>query len=90
MGVSFHSLRHSFVTRLMQVTDLATTQSFSSHSDESMVMLYSHATDERRRLAMQKLYGEQPEEQLDEIFTKIKSGDLDLDEFRAWFSAAKN
>lgn len=58
-GVTFHSTRHSFVTRLIQVTDLATTQSYTGHSNAEMVVYYSHASDSSRRKAMERLYADE-------------------------------
>jgi integrase len=54
--VSFHSLRHSFVTRAAEVSDLATTGSLSAHSDGTMVAYYSHSSDAKRRELMRRLY----------------------------------
>ena len=57
-GVTFHATRHSFTTRLVQVTDIATAQSFTGHTSPEMINYYSHASDESRRTAMRKLYGD--------------------------------
>ena len=56
-GVTFHSTRHSFTTRMVQVTDLATVQSYTGHSDREMIAYYSHATPESQKAAMEALYG---------------------------------
>lgn len=57
-GITFHSTRHSFVTRLIQITDLATAQSYTGHSTKEMLGYYGHATDDSRRKAMQGLFGD--------------------------------
>jgi integrase len=82
-GITFHSLRHSFVTRLIQVTDLATAKSFSGHSDSEMVAIYSHASDESRRQAMTALYGSKEigRERLRELFDQVRKNEIDFDEF---------
>lgn len=88
-GVTFHSTRHSFTTRLIRVTDMATAASFTGHSSEEMVDYYSHADDESRQNAMSALYGEGSNagmkkldlKTLKRIYNNIRSGKLSLDEF---------
>lgn len=82
-GVTFHSTRHAFTTRLVQVTDPTTAQAFTGHSDKTMIMYYSHATPESKRRAMTALYGDKRDEKskLQEIFDKVISGKMALDEF---------
>lgn len=55
-GITFHSTRHSFTSRLVQVTDLATAKSFTGHSTADMVGWYAHASTDSRRRAMESLY----------------------------------
>lgn len=77
-GITFHSARHSFVTAAMAHTDLKTVGSMSGHSDETMVMLYTHATPESRKKALQSMYGKAD---LKEIFEKVRSGKMSFEEF---------
>lgn len=79
-GITFHSNRHSFTTRLIQVTDIATARAFTGHSNAEMVDYYSHASVDSRRAAMEKLYGK-PTEDLRQIYDNIVSGELDFDDF---------
>lgn len=79
--VTFHSTRHSFTTRLTQVTDIATTASFTGHSDKEMVVYYSHASEESQRAAMERLYGSSD---IKEVFEKVKNGQMSLKTFTRW------
>lgn len=79
-GITFHSNRHSFTTRLIQVTDIATARAFTGHSNAEMVGYYSHASADSRRAAMEKLYGKSTED-LRQIYDNIVSGEFDFDEF---------
>lgn len=82
VGVTLHSTRHTFITRMLHAgVDIATIQSFSSHTDASMVMRYSHATDESRRKALGKVTGE---ERMDprEIWERVRSGKMSFSEFK--------
>lgn len=79
-GVTFHSTRHSFTTRLVQVTDIATAASFTGHSDKAMVAYYSHASDASKQKAMQAMYGTSD---LKEIFERVKDGRMKYEEFAA-------
>lgn len=81
-GLVLHSARHTFISRLMHAgVDIATIQSFSSHSDAGMVMKYSHATDETRRRALDALAGGSDEE-LERIWRQVREGEMDLETFK--------
>ncbi len=80
-GITFHSTRHAFTSRLVRVTDMPTARSFTSHSSDEMVDYYSIASPESRRLAMEKLYGKVDEKKLREIFDKTRKGKLDFETF---------
>lgn len=82
-AATFHNLRHSFITRMMQITDLATTREFSGHSDSAMVALYSHPSEQKKKDAMQKMYGNTERLELSEIYDKVRSGQMDIDAFIA-------
>lgn len=85
-SVTFHSLRHSFITRLVQVTDIATAASFSGHTHGSeMIPLYSHASPDSRRKAMAAMYGKKDVKRLSEIYERVRSGEMDLEAFVASF-----
>jgi integrase len=94
-GLTFHSNRHSFTTRLIQVTDPATAKSFTAHSREEMVLYYSHASKESRRAAMEKLYGERgngkiTQEKAREVFEKIRENKMKFAEFYELIFNSKN
>jgi len=78
-GITFHNTRHSFTTRLIAVTDLATARSFTGHSDNQMVAYYSHATAESQRAAMEALYGS---DNLREIFDAVRDEKMSFDDFK--------
>lgn len=83
-GITFHSNRHSFTTRLIQNTDLATAQSLTGLSTKDLLGYYGHATDASKRAAMENLYGEKREfgiTELREIFDKIQSNKMKFAEF---------
>lgn len=82
-GSTFHSTRHSFTSRLVQVTDIATAQEFTGHSSGTMVNYYSHPTEESKRMAMERMYGKGRARQLAEIYKKVRAGDMPLEEFLA-------
>jgi hypothetical protein len=91
-GITFHSNRHSFTTRLIQKTDLATAQSFTGLSTKDLLGYYGHATDDSKRLAMESLYGESRElaiTELREIFDTVRAGKMDFAEFCALVSGVK-
>lgn len=79
-SVTFHSTRHSFTTRMMRVADMATVQSFTGHSNKEMVAIYAHADPESRRRAMERMY---KGDFLGDIYNKIKSGEMSLEQFKA-------
>jgi integrase len=78
-SVVFHSARHSFVTRASQHADLKTVASMSGHSDASMVMHYTHATDESRRELMRKMYNNGTD--LRAIYDKVRAKKMTFTEF---------
>lgn len=81
-GVTFHSNRHSFTTRMIQVADLATARAFTGHSNSAMVAYYSHASADSRKAAMEKLYGAPgDEERLRRIFDAVRDGAMGFEEF---------
>ncbi len=82
-GVTFHSTRHSFTSRLVQVTDIATAGEYTGHSSSEMVDYYSHPSEESKRLAMERLYGNGRATPLAEIYEKVRSGEMDLADFIA-------
>jgi len=77
-GITFHSARHSFVSNAMQHADLKTVASMTGHSDDTTVMLYSHASAQTRRKALESMYGKKD---LREIFDKVRSGEMSFSEF---------
>lgn len=80
-GIVLHTARHTFITRLLQAgVDIATIQSFSSHSDREMVMKYSHATETTRKKAL-GLLGEKERDALTAIWEAVKEGEMDLKTF---------
>lgn len=82
-GVTFHSTRHAFTSRLVRVTDIATAGEFTGHSTDEMVDYYSQPSRESKRLAMERMYGNGKKITPAEVFAKIKSGEIDLDAFLA-------
>ena len=76
-GVTFHATRHSFTTRLIEVTDLATAQSYTGHANKQMIAYYSHASDDSRRTAMQRMYGSDQHEKLLGILKEVEAGATD-------------
>lgn len=57
-GLVLHDARHTATTRMLQGgIDLSTIQSFTGHSDKTMVLYYSHATPESRARAAAVLEG---------------------------------
>ncbi len=88
-GIVFHSTRHAFVTRMVRVTDLATAGSYSGHQSSGMIAHYSHATDESRESAMQKLYPTANKgniNSLKEIYEKVRNNEMGFDEFKRLIS----
>jgi integrase len=85
-GITFHSNRHSFTTRITEIADVATAQSFTSHSNASMVAYYAQASQKNRRAAMESLYGEKREltvEKLKIIFEKVRNKKMSFEDFTA-------
>jgi integrase len=82
-GVTFHSARHSFVTAAMQHADLKTVGSMSGHTDATMVMLYTHASPESRKKALQSMYGKKDWRT---VYDKIRKGKMSFDEFEKLLS----
>ena len=57
-GITLHSLRHTFGTRLgMAGWDVRTIQELMGHRDIKMTMRYSHPTPEHKRKALESLCG---------------------------------
>lgn len=79
-GVTFHSARHSFVTRAMKYGDIKTVGSLSNHADATMVLHYTHATAEGRKELMKRMYGN--DEALKQIYDKVSSHEMSFDEFK--------
>lgn len=80
-GLVLHSARHTFITRLLRAgVDIATIQSFSSHTDKAMVMKYSHASEASRRRAL-GILGKETRPDLEEIWRKVRSGRMSLKTF---------
>ena len=51
-GFVGHDARHTAVTRMLQArVDLATVGSITGHSDKTLILHYSHATRESKRIA---------------------------------------
>ena len=58
-GVSFHTLRHTFATRLvLSGVDIATVSKLLGHSTIHMTMRYSHPTPEALKSAVSVLDGQ--------------------------------
>ena len=79
-SVSFHSLRHSFITRMVEVADLPTVQAYSAHSDAAMVALYSHTSETKKRAAFERLYGNRDWRA---VYDQIRRGEMSFEEFEA-------
>ena len=61
--VVFHTLRHSFISRLvMACVDLRTVQELAGHRDIKMTLRYSHLAPEHKRRAIAHLKLESPAE----------------------------
>lgn len=90
-GITFHSNRHSFTTRIIQVADIATAAAYTAHSNKEMVAYYSHASRESKRTAMEKMYGQTNNlEKLRKIYDKIAAGEMTFEEFAREISAEKS
>jgi site-specific recombinase XerD len=58
VGISWHRLRHTFTTRLLeQGADLATVQQLLGHSTVTVTMRYAHPNLDSKRQAVGKLEG---------------------------------
>lgn len=91
-GITFHSNRHSFTTRLIQSTDLATAQHFTGLSTKELLGYYGHATDESKKSAMENLYGKPNDFSLQflrEIFDNVRGEKMDFAEFCEKMSGVK-
>ena len=91
-GITFHSNRHSFTTRLIQNTDLATAQNYTGLSTKDLLGYYGHATDESKRAAMKAMYGGTEEfsiADLREIFERVRGEKMDFAEFCEKISGIK-
>lgn len=75
-GVTFHSTRHSFTSRLSKNTDIATAREYTDHSSATMVDYYSHADEDSKRQAMERMYGNGREAELTEIWKKVRAGKM--------------
>ena len=54
--VVFHSLRHTFVSRLVRAgVDIRTVQELAGHKEIKMTMRYSHRFSDQKRLAIEKM-----------------------------------
>lgn len=81
-SITFHSTRHSFVSRLVRVTDLATAQSFTSHSSPEMLDHYAHASEQSQKQAMEAMYGSaKTTEKLRQIYDQVLAGKMSFEEF---------
>jgi len=80
-AVTFHSTRHSFTSRLVRVTDIGTARAFTGHSSKKMVEYYSHASDEQKSLAMNRMYSVDTEKELAAIYKKVRDGKMTKTEF---------
>lgn len=78
-GITFHSTRHAFTSRLIRVTDIATAGHYTGHSSDTMVDYYAHASEESQKQAMERMYGS--DDKWREIYDKIVSGELDFEAF---------
>jgi integrase len=90
-GATFHDTRHTATTRMLQGgADLSTIQTFTGHSDETMVLYYSHSTPESRSKAsaiLEEYAGDAPfpsqaalsQEMLDILFQMFRVGKISQD-----------
>lgn len=60
-GLRFHDLRHTFGSRLVEKgADIETARSLLGHANIAVTQRYVHSTDERLRLAVEKLAASSP------------------------------
>jgi len=83
-GITFHSTRHSFTTRLVQVADIATAAALTGHSNKEMVAYYAHASEQSKANAMDAMYGSsRTDEILRLIYDRIAAGEMTFEQFRS-------
>lgn len=84
-GITFHSNRHSFSTRIVQSTDLATAGELTGISTKILLDYYSHATEKSKKEVFEKMYAPTTREfgfsELQEIFDSIKEDKLNFAQF---------
>ncbi len=62
-GLAFHRLRHTVASRLIEKNaDIEEVRSLLGHSSIAVTQRYVHATDDRRRTAVELLAKKAPEE----------------------------
>ena len=54
-NVTPHTLRHTFATKMMKVTDIRTVQELLGHRSVNSTQIYTHVNDYDKRLAIEKL-----------------------------------
>jgi len=50
-----HTLRHTFATRLMKITDIRTVQELLGHKNISTTQIYTHVNDEDKMIAISRM-----------------------------------
>lgn len=92
-GITFHSNRHSFTTRLIQNTDLATAQNFTGLSTKELLGYYGHATNESKKAAFENLYQKEQRQiglqEFRQIYDDIQNRNLSYEEFLEIFLSSK-
>ncbi len=81
-GFVLHDARHDFSTRMIQVTDLETTRTFTGHSSDE-IMTYLHTNKDRMRKAVRDFEGSDVEKELSEIFEEVKRDEISRENFVA-------
>lgn len=82
-GITFHSTRHAFTSRIVRVTDLKTAQSYTGNSEKVLLKYYAMTSAEEQKKAMDRMY--KPKKSLREIFDEVRAGKLDFESFEALF-----